>query len=260
MPKAQPTKEGRARAARKAPSAAAPSREVTAKDVIGNLLNLFEHLGIDIARPVTEGSGQSRVGKSSHTLYPFASAIGELLTSWHQEPEYINEQGNPARLRLHGPRPSFHSLAQQTVPDVDESYLLSELERLGALTIEDNDYAQVHMRSFPVYEDKRLAAQHTLTTLDGFITTLRHNLDSTPSNSDQLFHRIAWNNDFDAQELPALKIRVKRHGQTFLESFDDWLMRKTLSRARKSNRNVKAAQVSIGVYLTVDKERPTVKR
>ncbi len=102
--------------------------------------------------------------------------------------------------------------------------------------------------------------QHTLTILDGFISTLRHNLDSTPSNSDQLFHRIAWNDNFDIKEIPALKIRMKRHGQGFLESFDDWLTCKAASKTRVSNRNAKGAQVSIGVYLSIERKPRIAKR
>ncbi len=101
-----------------------------------------------------------------------------------------------------------------------------------------------------MYEDERLAAQHTLTTLDDFIRTLRHNLDSAPSNSDQLFHRIAWNGNFDDREIPTLKIRARRHGQNFLESFDNWLTRKSLPKSRQK-RPRSSTHVSIGVYLTV---------
>jgi len=98
---------------------------------------------------------------------------------------------------------------------MDPKTLLIELERIGAVKSDANGYISVLMRSLPVYEDKHLAIQHTLISLDSFIRTLRHNLDSTASNSDQLFHRVAWNGDFDAREIPALKIRVKRHGQNF---------------------------------------------
>jgi hypothetical protein len=108
------------------------------------------------------------------------------------------------------------------------------------------------MRSFPAYEDKVLAIQHTLTTLDGFIKTLRHNLDSLPSNADQLFHRIARRSDFDADEIPALKVRVKRHGQSFLESFDNWLIRKAIPPSKKRNGRKRQANVSLGIYLSID--------
>jgi hypothetical protein len=246
-----PTNRVRARVKKKIKRAAKSSREVTANEVVQNLLNLLEHLGLDVSHLVSHVADIGKIKAASHTLYPYASAIGELLTIWHQNSEYLDNLGNPISIKLRGPAPSFHSLAQHAVPNMDESYLLSELERLGAVTIEADKLVQVHMRSFPVYEDKRLAIQHTLATLDDFIGTLRHNLNSAPSNSDQLFHRLAWNGDFDGREIPALKIRMKRHGQNFLESFDDWLMRKTISGTRKQNSRVKRTAVSIGVYLSV---------
>ena len=109
------------------------------------------------------------------------------------------------------------------------------------------------MRSLPVYQDKQLAVEHTLTSLHNFIRTLRHNLDSDPSNANQLFHRIAWNADFDSKLIPALKIKVRRQGQTFLESFDNWMMRKSKANSRQSKHRRKPKQISIGVYMAVGK-------
>jgi len=103
-----------------------------------------------------------------------------------------------------------------------------------------------------VYEDKHLAIQHTLISLDSFIRTLRHNLNSAVSNSDQLFHRVAWNGDLDNREIPMLKIRVKRYGQAFLESCDNWMTRRGKSSNRSSRKKGRRAQVFIGVYLAVD--------
>jgi hypothetical protein len=228
------------------------SEEVSANQVIENLLELLKDLGVDVTHPISSTHELRKTKSTAHTLYQFASAIGEMLTYWHQHPEYLDEKGNPARIPLGGKRPSFRSLAQLKVPTIDVTFLLSELERLGAVSIDESKLISVHMRSFPVYEDKRLAVQHTLTILDGFMKTLRHNLESSPSNSDQLFHRIAWNNNFDSREIQALKVRVKRQGQTFLESFDDWLTRKALSKVSDKNKRLKRAKVSIGVYLSVE--------
>jgi hypothetical protein len=127
-----------------------------------------------------------------------------------------------------------------------------ELSRVGAVSIDSTDFIRVQMRSLPVYKDRHLAIQHTLTSLDSFIKTLRHNLNSPPSNSDQLFHRVARNGKFDVRDIPALKIRVKRHAQSFLESSDNWMARRLT--ARKKNATFNLAQVAIGVYLSVDRE------
>jgi hypothetical protein len=227
-----------------------PVREVTVDDVIKDLLDLFGHLGLDAGRLAARVVGLDSVTLASRRLYPHASAIGELLTAWHQDPVYLDSLGAPSPIRMRGGRQSFRHLADKTVPNMDPKTLLSELERIGAVTIDTNRYIRVHVRSLPVYEDKHLAIQHTLISLDSFIRTLRHNLNSTPSNSDQLFHRVAWNGDLDDREIPALKIRVKKHGQAFLESCDNWMTRK--SESSTSSRKRKRAQVFIGVYLAVD--------
>ena len=232
------------------------TREVTVKEVIQHLFDLFSRLGIEIPPKMADlVRATEELKDSSHPLYPHASAIGELLTYWHQDTEYLDDYGNPRPIKLLGRSPSFNSLAKRTVPNLNRKYLISELERLGAVTMDQNNLIRVHMRSFPAYEDKKLAIQHTLTTLDGFIRTLRHNLDSAPSNSEQFFHRIASRSDFDSTEIPALKVRVKRHGQTFLESLDNWLIRKSLSPPQKSNRGKRPANVAIGVYLSVDSKQ-----
>lgn len=229
-----------------------PLREVTVDDVIKDLLDLFGHLGLDAGRLAARVVDLDPATMASRRLYPHASAIGELLTAWHQDPEYLDDQGSPSPIRMRTGRRSFRHLAAKTVPNMDPKTLLSELERIGAVTIDANRYIRVHMRSLPVYEDKQLAIQHTLISLDSFIRTLRHNLNSTVSNSDQLFHRVAWNGDLDAREIPTLKIRVKRHGQNFLESCDNWMTRRTKSSTYNSRKKRKPVQVFIGVYLAVD--------
>ena len=251
MPKTR-TKKVHARPSGKKKAATSPLREVTADGVIQNLLDLFKHLEINVSHPVSRAHVVADGKIASHTVYPHASAISGLLTAWHQDSNYLDNLGNPLPIKRRGSTPSFRSLAERIVPNIDESYLLSELERLGAVIIDKSGLIHVQTRSFPVYEDKRLAVQHTLKTLDCFISTLRHNLNSTPSNSDQLFHRIASNADFDFREIPALKVRAKRHGQSFLESFDNWLMRKALTKSRLSRSREKRVQVSIGVYLSVE--------
>src|SRR6202051_2409113 len=217
-------------------------REVTVDDVIKDLLDLFDHLGLNAGRLAARVVDLDPATMASRRLYPHASAIGELLTAWHQDPEYLDDLGVPSPIRMRTGRRSFRHLAEKTVPNMDPKTLLSELERIGAVTIDASGYIRVHMRSLPVYEDKHLAIQHTLISLDSFIRTLRHNLNSTVSNSDQLFHRVAWNGDLDAREIPMLKIRVKRHGQNFLESCDNWMMRRTKVPSNSSAKRRKRAQ------------------
>jgi Family of unknown function (DUF6502) len=223
--------------------------EVSVDDIIKQLLDLFDHLGVDSGLLASRFTHLKSARVVSKRIYPHIAAIGELLTSWHQNPNYLDGSGQPLPLKMQGTRRSFTKLAKRSVPKIHPKRLLSELEQVGAVAIDSKKYIRVQMRSLPVYEDRRLAMQHTLTSLDSFIKTLRHNLNSPPSNSDQLFHRIAGNGAFDVRDIPALKIRVKRHAQSFLESSDNWMAKRLTTRRRNSRSKV--AQVAIGVYLSV---------
>ena len=225
------------------------AREIAVDEVIENLIDLFDHLGINRSLLAARIAGSDPKTIPSRSPNPHPSAIGEILTAWHQDSDYLDERGCPLPIKMRGVRRSFCQLADKTVPYMDTKILLAELKRIGAVTIDARGDIRVTMRSLPVYKDKQLATQHTLVSLDSFIKTLRHNLNSEVSNSDQLFHRVAWSGDFDAREIPALKIRVKRHGQNFLESCDNWMTRKVKLPLKGKK---KRAQVFVGVYLSVD--------
>jgi hypothetical protein len=225
-------------------------RDLNVRQVLTHLFELFEKLGIEVPRPKLPKRFKEKGDRVLHPLYPYSSAIGELLTHWHQDPAYLDHLGNPKRIKIRGRRPSLSSLARNSVPTLNLDYLTAELARLNAISV-TGDLVRVNTRAFPSYEDKDLAIEHTLTTLDGFIRTLRHNLDSAPSNSDQLFHRIAQRSDFDMRELPALKVRLKRQGQSFLESFDNWLGRNSVSGTAGLTSSKKKTKVYVGVYLAL---------
>src|SRR6202167_5798404 len=101
-----------------------PLREITVDDVIKDLLDLFGHLGLDPGRLAARVVDLDPTAMASRKLYPHASAIGELLTAWHQDPEYLDDFGNPAPIRMRTRRRSFRHLASRTVPNVDPRTLL----------------------------------------------------------------------------------------------------------------------------------------
>ena len=216
------------------------------------MLDLFDCLGLDSGQLIRRVGNVDRAKRNQIRNYPHASLIGDLLTVWNQDPKYLDRFGDPMPIRMKGKSRSFSELAQRCAPNINERQLLQELKRLGAVRMEKSGLIRAMGRTIPVYEDKRLAGLHTLGTLHGFIRTLRHNLNSEASNSNQLFHRIAWNRRLNIREVPRLKIWLKRHGQHFLESADNWMIRNTKRSAPKHKTNKHHAQISIGLYLAVD--------
>ena len=70
-------------------------RYVTVDDVIGVLLDLFEQLQIDAPHLASRVKSIDHTALASHRLYHHTVAIGELLSAWHQNPEYLDNLGNP---------------------------------------------------------------------------------------------------------------------------------------------------------------------
>jgi hypothetical protein len=151
-------------------------------------------------------------------------------------------------------RQSFRSLANKAVPNMTAIQLLSELKRLKAVRVDANGLIHIRQRSLRIYKDKRHRVIHTLNSLRAFINTLRHNLQTGPDKSKQLFHRVAWSSDFDATRIPDLKKWLSRYGQSLLEAADSWMLKNSM----KSDRDFKKARsstgVSIGVYLSISTE------
>ena len=227
-------------------------RDTTTDDVIRDLLSLFNHLGLDVSRFIKKVIDVDVPVVDARRPYSHLSAIGDLLTIWHQDPHYLDDVGNPIAIRMRGTRRSFCELAEKAAPNMSPKQLLLELTRLRAVELDEHGAIRAKTRSLPAYQDKQLAVAHTLNALRGFIKTLSHNLNSGPSNSDQLFHRIAWNGEFDRKDIPRLKIWLKRNGQSLLESTDNWMINKSRNHGLVSKRHNRFVQVSVGVYLSLE--------
>lgn len=228
------------------------SQIVCSDDVVNELLNLFDALGLE-QRHFFNRNQRTAEPKIAKARGPHpATALANLMSVWNQDPEYVDRLGNPIPIRFRGVKRSFTSLARRCAHNTHPSKMLIDLKRLKAVRIDRSGLIHPQSRSISVFDDKKLAAQHTLATLHGFIGTLRHNLDGQSTNSNQLFHRIAWNHKFDARNLPRFKIWLKNHGQHFLELADNWMIRNSAkeTHARPSSR--KYVQVTVGMYLAKD--------
>src|ERR1700744_5029745 len=75
-------------------------REVSVDDVIKHLLDLFDHLDVDAGLLAARFTHLKSTKSVSKRIYPYIAAIGELLTSWHQDPNYLDRLGPPLALRI----------------------------------------------------------------------------------------------------------------------------------------------------------------
>jgi hypothetical protein len=76
-------------------------------------------------------------------------------------------------------------------------------------------------------------------------------LKSGSGSSEKIFHRVAWNSEFDVAQIPNLKIWLERYGQALLESADAWMLKNSAKSGRNLKKKNAATEVSVGVYLSI---------
>ncbi len=230
-------------------------RIVSFDEAVNDVLALFSELGL--ASMTKRRDARSTPNSVKMTFldrrqFPNTLAISDLLTIWHQDVSYLDSSGKPLPLKMRSSRTSFRSLANKAVPDMTAAQLLTELKRLKAVRVDAKGLIHVRKRSLQIYKDRRHRVIHTLNSLRGFINTLRHNLQNGSDDSKYIFHRVAWNCDFDANNIPRLKIWLERYGQALLESADGWMLKNSTKFGQTTKKVNSVTGVSVGVYLSID--------
>ena len=136
--------------------------EIGTDDVIRELRNLFVGLCLEPGQLASRVRRVDHLAKTRVRQSHHASVIGDLLTIWNQDPDFLDGSGNPIPIRMSGRGKSFSELALRCAPNMNAHKILLDLQRLGAVLVDKDGLIHALGRSIPVYEDKRLAAKHTL--------------------------------------------------------------------------------------------------
>ena len=226
-------------------------------DLVKSLRALFASLGIEnsvrFSKPLAKDIPNRR------NALPSATIVGNLLTNWHQDAQYLDRFGEPLPLPFDGRRLSFKSLCRKVAPAKSARHVLDEFIKLGVLKKDEEGLVRPTTRSLPMYNDSGLATVHTIRALRDFVNTLDHNLRAAGSPRDHLFFRMAWNGDLPTERVPRLKIWLRRHGQDLLESADNWMADAARNSNRAKGKRHHRTQATVGIYMGLQKikKRPT---
>lgn len=176
-----------------------------------------------------------------------------VLSTWHQDPEFLDAHGQPLVLPLDGEGASFAVLLHRCgAGDVRPSTLLKELRDAGALRETPDGRLEALMRDYiPQSMDADLVRLWGTVISDVAMTYL-HNLtrrEKLPAR----FERAAMSAHVRAQALPEFREFLEIEGQAFLERVDAWL---TTHRARADHPSEEAGAIRLGagVYHIQDED------
>ncbi len=151
--------------------------------------------------------------------------LSRILSGWHQDKDFVDNNGSPKFLPVDGEGATFTSLAKRYGGDVPVNALLKELVRAGSVTENDDGTFQVLQRYFFVASNDPAALLRAGTVVNELGNTLFHNIYGVNEKSRMTprFEGRASNNDIDPRHIKAFKAFLDKEGQAFLERIDDWL-------------------------------------
>jgi len=169
-----------------------------------------------------------------------------VLSAWHQDPQFLDADGKPARLPLEGEGVSFASLLRRCgAGDIRRSTLLKELLAAQAVRESSDGRLEALKRSYiPQTMDEELIRLWGKRVTD-LARTYVNNLTRT-AKTPARFERAAVNDHIAASALPEFRKFLEIEGQAFLERVDAWL---TQHQARAADQDPDRTAIRLGAGL-----------
>lgn len=196
--------------------------------------------GIWLDQPHGLGLDQARI-----------TELMNLLRVWSQDPEFVDESGQPKRLSVSGGASSFQALLRKTKCSQASRLTLDQLQALGSVQLCDRG-RRVRLLSnvLIVVFGKRFVVAPSIDSIRRFAETVEHNLCEGIRPGEGRIHRWAACDALDPAQLGEIQRFVRSSGQTFLEAFDEKLVSSALPRGRR-----RGITYGVGLYVFTDKPR-----
>jgi hypothetical protein len=175
--------------------------------------------------------------------------ISRILTGWHVDPEFQNEDGQPKDLPSNGPTGSLFSLLKRYAGDLPHGALKKEMLQLGLIKENPDESLKVLQRDY-VYTilDPEMVRQMSV-ALHDHATTLEHNINPDRKKPAR-FERMADNARISARSAKTFMKLVENRGMEFLQEIDAWLSTHEIDESNDdTDRQVR---LGVGVYLIHD--------
>jgi hypothetical protein len=175
--------------------------------------------------------------------------ISRILTGWHLDGEFTDEDGQPKDLSATGPSGSLSALLKRYAGDLPHGAIRKEMQQRRLIEELDNGDLRVLKRDFVYSElDPEIVRQLGI-ALHDHAATLEHNLDSNRPSARR-FEAIANNERVTPRAVNAFQKLVESRGLEFLEDIDVWLTEHEIE--SKDDTHAETVRLGVGVYLIYD--------
>ncbi len=196
---------------------------------------------------------QSRL-KEGQVLERELVDAAHILTLWLSDPNYLNQDGEPLRIRLRGEQPSLEALIKRANPELELERVVKFLVRTGSVTKVGQRYA-VRKRNVSFSSDPELSYANGLQAVLGLLRTIENN--APPRKNRRLwFENNAGNPRFPARLREEFDAKLRRLGMDFLKRLDADMQRAEQSRQPREP----TVRMRVGLYqYEVDSHRPSFR-
>jgi hypothetical protein len=185
---------------------------------------------------------------------PPSSRVAQVLSGWHVDPDFLDDDGQPVVLRATGERRSIEALLRRYAGDLPHGAFLKELQQLGLVEKSGNDGFRVLARDYlrgPADPD---IVRQLGVALHDHGATLAHNVN-TERQEPARFEGMASTPRLAPRYARAFGKFAGERGQAFLEEIDAWLVRHEVKGSDKKGTDNHGVRVGMGVYLIRDDAR-----
>ena len=168
-----------------------------------------------------------------------------VLSGWHQDEEFVNENQVPLTLCETGPGSTFEGLCSRYGGDISPSTMLKELLKTGSILRLENGQLQVLQRYYQpaMHEDENL--MFAVDRIRDVIDTMNNNVFLEEGGALR-FGGFADNEAIPVESVPDFHKYMDSRGQAFLEEIDDWLA----ANAATPSDSIQTARVGISLFTT----------
>ncbi len=156
-----------------------------------------------------------------------------ILSVWHTNPLFHDENGKPARLPISGSEQSFEELVRTAAGERNYESALADLEERGCISVTDDRVVELESRTF-VQRDLPLLLSSGLGTLANTIGKNWARLSATPLehfdaknatvDPDKMEQMSAHIHSVDASALMSVRRTCNERVIRFMQETDDYLM------------------------------------
>lgn len=167
--------------------------------------------------------------------------ISRVLSGWHQDPDFKDDDGRPRVLPVDGAPNSFEGLVSRYSGDVPAITILRELKRVKAVEEVANGGLKVLRRNYRLDTADPDALSRAGSVLADIGKTVTHNLYHDVGELTR-FEARASNRRIPVTALPAYREFVYEASQSFLEKIDAWLTE------HENDKDADAVRLGLGMY------------